>query len=70
LIEGALAAQAVAVFGGNVHPEQSGAVNVPFAVLASGSDAAPLLPLLPDDPPEENELNPPSPEPPVPDAPE
>jgi hypothetical protein len=69
---GALAAQAVAVFDGKVHPEQSGAVNVPFALLASGSDELPLLPLPPpsppEDPPEENEANPLSP--PVPEAPE
>jgi hypothetical protein len=42
---------------------QSGAVNVPFALLASGCEAAPLLPLplpLPDDPDDENEANPPS----------
>jgi hypothetical protein len=54
---------------------QSGAVNVPFALLASGCEAAPLLPLplplpLPDDPDDENEANPPSPFALFPDVPE
>jgi hypothetical protein len=62
---GALAAHAVAVFGGNVQPVQSGAMNVPFALLASGCEDPPLappLPLpLPDEPDDENEMYPPSP---------
>ena len=37
---GALAAHAGALGCGNVHPSQSGAVNVPFAELASGRRAA------------------------------
>src|SRR5215472_12572383 len=66
LIAGAVEAHAGAFDAGKVHPGQSGAVNVPFAELASGIEAALEFPCPPDDEPVPDE---PTPEEPLPDEP-